>query len=86
MYAHAQGAHEEGGKGGEREGGRARTFFAQLQPTIWGRISVIAAQLAPTHFLYQLCADIVVAVIQTAIIFPVADALHYRHKWGRREP
>lgn len=45
------------------------THFAQLQPTIWGRISVIAAQLAPAHFLYQLCADIVVAVIQTAIIF-----------------
>lgn len=47
----------------------SHTLFAQLQPTIWGRISVIAAQLAPAHFLYQLCADIVVAVIQTAIIF-----------------
>lgn len=47
----------------------SHTLFAQLQPTIWGRISVIAAQLAPAPFLYQLCADIVVAVIQTAIIF-----------------
>lgn len=56
---------------GSEKGGRTHThtLFAQLQPTIWGRISVIAAQLAPTHFLYQLCADIVVAVIQTAIIF-----------------
>lgn len=53
----------------QRSGGDSHTVFAQLQPTIWGRISVIAAQLAPTHFLYQLCADIVVAVIQTAIIF-----------------
>lgn len=43
-------------------------FRATSQPPIWGRISVIAAQLAPAHFLYQLCADIVVAVIQTAII------------------
>lgn len=49
--------------------GDSHTLFAQLQPTIWGRISVIAAQLAPAHFLYQLCADIVVAVIQTSIIF-----------------
>lgn len=69
MYTHRK---RERGKG---EGARTHrqththTLLAQLQPTIWGRISVIAAQLAPTHFLYQLCADIVVAVIQTAIIF-----------------
>lgn len=76
MYTHTR---RERGRGREK-GGLRHTLLAQLQPTIWGRISVIAAQLAPTHFLYQLCADIVVAVIQTAIIFPVADALHYRQE------
>lgn len=57
----------------------AFTHDPSLQsPTIWVRISVIAAQLAPTHSLYQLCADMAAAIPNQAIpviLAPVTDAL-----------